>query len=46
MQQALANRPEVAVAQAQVASAQAGLEQARVNAGPQMSLSINASYVP
>ncbi|HYM68973.1 MAG TPA: TolC family protein [bacterium] len=46
VQQALANRPEVAQAQAQVQSAQSGLDLARVNAGPQMSLAINTSYTP
>ncbi|HLJ61145.1 MAG TPA: TolC family protein [bacterium] len=46
VQQALANRPEVAQAQAQVQSAQSGLDLARVNAGPQMSLSINTTYTP
>ena len=46
IQQALANRPEIAVAQAQVASAQAGVQQAQVNAGPQISVSLNAGYMP
>ncbi len=46
IQQALANRPEIAVAQAQVASAQAGVQQAQVTAGPQISVSLNAGYTP
>jgi len=46
VQQALANRPEVAQAEAQVQSAQSGLDLARVNAGPQVSLAINTSYTP
>ncbi len=46
LQQALANRPEIASAQAQVQSAQAGLELARVNAGPQFTVGLNTAYTP
>ncbi len=46
LQQALANRPEIAAAQAQVRSAQAGLDLARVNAGPQLSIGVNTAYTP
>jgi len=46
LQAALANRPEIAQAQAQVDSAQAGLALARVNAGPQLTIGVNAAYTP
>jgi outer membrane protein len=45
-QLALANRPEVAQAQAQVQSAQSGLDLARINAGPQMTVSLDTTYTP
>jgi len=46
LQAALANRPELAQAQAQVDAAQAGLALARVDAGPQISVGVNAAYTP
>jgi len=46
LQRALANRPEIATAQAQVQSALAGLELARVNAGPQFTVGLNTAYTP
>jgi outer membrane protein len=46
MQSAATNRPEVIKAQAAVASGQAALDQARIAAGPQVSVGVGATYVP
>jgi outer membrane protein len=46
LQRALANRPEIAQAKAQVQSAQAGLTLAQISAGPQLSLGISTAYTP
>ena len=43
---ALANRPEIAKANAAVASAQAGLDTAYVNAGAQISIGLGAGFTP
>lgn len=43
---ALANRPEIAKANAAVLSAQAGLATAYVNAGPQVNIGLGAGYTP
>jgi len=43
---ALQNRPEIARANAAVQSAQAGLDTAYVNAGPQVSIGLGAGYTP
>lgn len=43
---ALANRPEIAKANAAVQSAQAGLATAYVNAGPQVNIGLGAGYTP
>lgn len=46
LQRALANRPEVAAAQAQVRSAAAAAALARINAGPQVTLGLTTAYTP
>jgi outer membrane protein len=46
MQAAATNRPEVAKAQAGVASGQAGLDQARIAAGLQVNVGVGTTYVP
>ncbi|HEV2440125.1 MAG TPA: TolC family protein [bacterium] len=43
---ALQNRPEIARANAAVQSAQAGLDTAYVNAGPQVAIGLSAGYTP
>ena len=43
---ALRNRPEIAKANAAVQAAQAGLDTAYVNAGPQVSIGLGAGYTP
>ncbi len=43
---AVANRPEIAKANAAVQSAQAGLATANVNAGPQVNVGLGAGYTP
>ncbi|HLW46914.1 MAG TPA: TolC family protein [bacterium] len=43
---ALQNRPEIAQANASVQSAQAGVDTAYVNAGPQVNISAGAGYTP
>ncbi|MHB8730830.1 MAG: TolC family protein [bacterium] len=43
---ALQNRPEIAKANAAVQSAQAGLDNAYVNAGPQVNIGLGAGYTP
>lgn len=46
MQAAVANRPEVAKAVAVVRSGQAALDVARINAGPQVTVSAGTAYTP
>jgi outer membrane protein len=46
LQRAMANRPEIAVAQGGLQSAQAGLTLARITAGPQVSIDFNTAYTP
>jgi len=46
MQTAVVNRPEVVVSQATVASDQAALDTARINAGPQLTVGVGATYIP
>ena len=46
IQQALANRAEIATAQAVIQNAQAGVQQAQVEAGPQINVALTAGYTP